>query len=192
MAEEDCTRYHREMSDTDILAAKGPDIPAPQRPMNSPPRILVVDDEAALRGLVTSALVESGYHVDVAEDGADAWEALQVNHYDLLITDNNMPKMSGVELLQKLHAARHGLPVIMATGNLPKEEFTRKPWLEPAATLLKPYTLADLLNTVKTVLRAISGCRQQIEPGQAGCQPTDCNFDGRLMADSTLPGPKFI
>ena len=99
-------------------------------------------------------LIDSGYHVDAAEDGAVAWDTLQVNSYDLLVTDNDMPKMSGVELIKKLHAARVALPVILATGSLPKEEFTRHPWLQPAATLLKPYTAVEFLGTVKNVLRA--------------------------------------
>jgi DNA-binding response OmpR family regulator len=172
------------MSDTDILPTKAADNPSLQGPMNPPHRILVVDDEDSIRQLVTSTLVYSGYHVDAAVDGADAWEALQVKHYDLLLTDNNMPKVSGVELLQKLHATRHALPVILATGNMPKEEFARKPWLQPAATLLKPYTLADLLKTVKAVLRAIGASRAQIELGQAGRQPMDGNFDGHPIADT--------
>ena len=56
-------------------------------------------------------------------------------------------------MLKKLRAARMALPVIMATGTLPTEEFTRYPWLQPAATLLKPYTGEEMLKTVKKVLR---------------------------------------
>jgi DNA-binding response OmpR family regulator len=119
----------------------------------SPPhRILVVDDEPLVRNLNTRMLIDSGYHVDAVEDGAVAWDALQVNRYDLLVTDNNMPKMSGVELITKLHAARIVLPVIMATGGSPHQEFIRQPWLQPAATLLKPYTVAEFLGTVRSVL----------------------------------------
>jgi len=44
------------------------------------------------------------------------------------------------------------LPVVMATGTLPKEEFTRQPWLQPAAMLPKPYTAEEMLRTVKKVL----------------------------------------
>jgi FixJ family two-component response regulator len=68
-----------------------------------------------------------------------------------------MPKVSGVELLKKLCAVRMDLPVIMATGTLPKEEFARYPWLQPAGTLLKPYTGEDMLRTVKRVLREDAG-----------------------------------
>jgi DNA-binding response OmpR family regulator len=129
-----------------------------------PCRILLVDDEPHIRQLNTGALIHSGYHVDAAEDGAAAWEALGADSYDLMITDNNMPRLTGVELLKKLHATRMVLPVIMATGELPTEEFTRYPWLQPAATLLKPYTTAELLGTVKKVLRATDSAPGQFEP----------------------------
>jgi DNA-binding response OmpR family regulator len=120
---------------------------------NPPPRILVVEDDVLIRKLNTRLLLGSGYEVDAAADGAAAWRALNADNYDLVITDNNMPKVSGVELLKKLRAARMALPVIMATGAFPHEEFTRCPWLQPAATLLKPYTPAEMLSTVEKVLR---------------------------------------
>jgi len=115
-------------------------------------RILVVEDESAMRNLIASALLQSGYAVDAAEDGAEAWKAIQVKDYDLLITDNNMPKVSGVELLEKLHAEAKPLPVIMATGEAPEHEFRRRPWLQPKATLIKPFAIAELRETVKRIL----------------------------------------
>ena len=119
---------------------------------HSPRRILVVDDDITSRRLETAVLVRSGYQVDVAEDGAAAWTALNTEHYDLLITDQNMPKVTGVELLKKLHGTRVALPVIMITGVLPQDEFARFPWLQPAATLLKPYSSEKLLGAVKQIL----------------------------------------
>lgn len=116
-------------------------------------RILVVEDDLSIRQLNTEMLKRAGYEVDAAEDGAAAWEALNAGSYDLLITDNVMPKVTGVKLLEKLRAARMALPVIMATGALPTAIFNRCPWLQPAAALLKPYTAAEMLRTVKKVLR---------------------------------------
>ena len=124
-----------------------------QLPTNPPHRILVVEDEEDIRRLNFEVLIHHGFHVDAAEDGAVAWHALNTDYYDLLITDHDMPHVTGVELLKKLHGARMDLPVIMATGALPQSEFTRYPWLHPAATLLKPYTVAELLGTVRAVLR---------------------------------------
>jgi DNA-binding response OmpR family regulator len=113
----------------------------------------VVEDDGDIRRLNTEALTHYGYSVDAAEDGAMAWDALQLNGYDLMVTDNEMPKITGIDLLKKLYAARRAVPVIMATGALPADEFTRHPWLEPAAMLIKPYTIGELVLIVREVLR---------------------------------------
>jgi DNA-binding response OmpR family regulator len=117
-------------------------------------RILVVEDDADIRRLNADVLTSSGYQVDAAEDGAAAWAHLQLNGYDLLITDNEMPIVTGVELLKRLRAAHMALPVIMATGTLPEEEFQRYAWLHPDAMLRKPYTVDELVGTVREVLHA--------------------------------------
>ena len=116
-------------------------------------RILVVDDESAIRGLMSTVLAGSGYDVDTAEDGAVAWEALQAKPYDLLITDHNMPKITGFELLKHLRSACMALPVVMVAGNLPAQELAENPSLKFEATILKPFTLAELLETVTNVLQ---------------------------------------
>jgi DNA-binding response OmpR family regulator len=129
-----------------------------------PCRILLVDDEPHIRQLNTGALIHSGYHVDAAEDGAAGWEALQANSYDLMITDNNMPRLTGVELVRKLRAAHMALPVIMATGRLPTEELAQNPSLQLAALLPKPFSIGELLETVRAVLRATDSAPGQFEP----------------------------
>ncbi|MGD1089476.1 MAG: GNAT family N-acetyltransferase [Verrucomicrobiota bacterium] len=125
-----------------------------QRESNPPHRILVVEDNRDLRQINATVLFHAGYTVDVAEDGAAAWQSLNANRYDLLITDNNMPKLTGIELIKKLRSARMGLPVIMATGTLPTQELAKNPWLEPVATLVKPYIAYQLLDKVKDVLHS--------------------------------------
>jgi CheY-like chemotaxis protein len=127
-------------------------------------RILVVDDEPDICCLSSEVLIHSGYDVDAAADGAAAWEALQTKAFNLLITDHNMPKVSGVELLKKLRAARIELPVIMTTGTLPTRELALLPQLQPTAVLLKPYTVEELLGTVTKVLRATSSAFGRLEP----------------------------
>ena len=119
---------------------------------HSPQRILVVDDDADIRQLETEILTGSGYQVDTAEDGAAAWAALRFNSYDLLITDNDMPNLSGVELLENLLLDHNGMPVILVSGTLLTEELDRHPWLQVEATLHKPYSVADFLGAVETVL----------------------------------------
>lgn len=153
-----------------LASPAGETVNAPVKLLPEPDhRILVVEDDYDIRRLNTEVLMLHGYHVDAAEDGAAAWAALQQEGYDLLITDHDMPRVTGVELLKKLHGARMDLPVIMATGAFPESEFTRYPWLQPAATLLKPYTLDELLNTVREVLRAVEDVCQR--PGQRSTPP---------------------
>lgn len=124
-----------------------------QRRLSRSMRILVVDDESAVRALMAAILVGCGYHVDTAEDGAVAWEALRTKPYDLLITDQNMPRKTGVELVKNLRSAHMAMPVVMVAGVLPVEELAQNPSLELSATLLKPFALDELLATVTNVLQ---------------------------------------
>jgi CheY-like chemotaxis protein len=134
------------------------------RPPNPPRRILVVEDNDDIRALNTEVLLQFGYHVDTATDGANAWDALKSHDYQLVVTDNEMPNVTGVELLKLLYSARMALPVVMATGALPKDDFRHCPWLLPAALLLKPYTLLELVRTVQGVLRVTDGVGAQFAP----------------------------
>ena len=140
---------------------------SPPREVNPPGRILVVDDDSDIRGINATVLDHAGYRVDTADDGECAWEALGVSRYDLMITDNNMPNLTGMQLLRRLHATRRALPFIMATGIMPEEEFTQCPWLQPAAKLIKPYTVEELLGVVEKVLRKADGIdtRSQVRRG---------------------------
>lgn len=123
-------------------------------PKNSPlRRILVVDDEPDRRQLSVDIMVSANFEVHAAVGGAHGWESLRAKHFDLVITDNQMPRMTGVELIAKLRYTRLPLPVIMATSQLPTWEFECKPWLLPDATLQRPFSNDDLLATVKKVLR---------------------------------------
>jgi DNA-binding response OmpR family regulator len=135
-----------------------------QKQLNHRQRILVVEDDEDIRRLNAEVLSGSGYKVDAAADGAIAWDTLNLNSYDLLVTDNNMPKVSGVELLKKLRAARMALPVILVSGTMPTNALNRHPWLQVDATLLKPYTPDELLAAVRKVLYATDGIHAQTGP----------------------------
>jgi len=128
-----------------------------ENPPTLPQRILVVNDDPQIRQLCTEVLLHCGYRVDVAEDGAIAWEHLLLNQYDLLMTDNNMCRLTGIGLIKKLHATRLALPVVLVSATLPTEEIARHPWLQIGATLLKPFTTTDLMGTVRKLLPARVG-----------------------------------
>jgi DNA-binding response OmpR family regulator len=141
--------------DNEISKAKKPAGASGQ--INPPFSILIVDDDHATRQLSLDLLAGSGYNVEGVKDGAAGWEALQTNDYDLVVTDNKMPKMTGIEMMAKLRAARMTVPVIMATGILPTHEFVHRPWLKPDAMLQRPFSNEDLLAAVKKVLGSGDG-----------------------------------
>jgi len=131
-------------------------------------RILVVDDESAICSLIRDVLVHSGYQVDTAKDGAAAWEALRRKQYDLLITDNQMPKITGLELVRYLRSASLAIPVILISGYLPKQAKALTASLRITATLTKPFGVLELLKTVK---KALGVDKHLTKRARHGCEP---------------------
>lgn len=115
-------------------------------------RVLIVDDEDNDRDLNSRILIRAGYEVVGAADGDAAWEAIQTQHFDLMITDNSMPKVTGVELVNKLHAAGTKLEIVLLTGEFPDNQFDRFPWLRNIVILTKPLANREILSVVKKIL----------------------------------------
>jgi DNA-binding NtrC family response regulator len=126
--------------------------------------ILVVDDDTGIRQLGTEVLIRHGYQVDAAKDHTAGWKALQTHTYDLLITDLDMPRLSGLKLVKKLRDARLAVPVILASGTMTPQELNRNPWFHLSGALLKPVSPDQLLQTVQAALHAPDGAREQIAP----------------------------
>ena len=91
-----------------------------------------------------------------------------MNNYDLLVTDNDMPGFTGVEILSKLRDAHIGLPVIMVTSVIPDQEFAKRPLLMPDAILRKPFVIDELLKKVKTILAEPLACAGEPEGSDYG------------------------
>ena len=120
---------------------------------NGSPRILLLDDELDLWWTDNVAgLTEAGYDVDTAEDGDDGWRAIQSRNYDLLITDNKMPKLSGLQLIRRLRSTQNAIPVILASSLLPVDAERQRRDLQITAMLEKPLSPAKLLRAVKAAL----------------------------------------
>ena len=119
-------------------------------------KILVVDDEPQNLHLYAEILKGCGYLVDTALDGEAAWLELQVENYDLIITDNCMPKMTGMDLVTVLRDANLTTPVIMSTGRPPGDKFILESRLQPFLVLEKPHEIKQLLTAVDKVLPAPS------------------------------------
>src|SRR5580765_4338045 len=120
----------------------------------NPPRSLVVDDNVDIRDFSAWVLTAYGYWTDTVADSANAWKALRTRSYDLLITDHTMPKVTGIELVRALRSERMTLPVVLMSGTLPEEALVQNSSLQLAGTLLKPFTMKELVGTVTKVLYA--------------------------------------
>jgi CheY-like chemotaxis protein len=126
-------------------------------------RVLLADDEAAFRCCVNIYLSRAGYVVTEVADGKQALEALQAGPYDLLITDQQMPNLTGAELISRLRLAGMNLPVIVAASDLEPfnaSEFSR---LKIAALLQKPFGLDELRRALDQSLSPLLAC-PQLEP----------------------------
>lgn len=92
-----------------------------------PSRVLVVDDSITVREVERKILENYGYKVDVAINGIDAWNAIRTNHYDLIITDVDMPRMNGIELVTQIrnHPNFNSLPVIIVSYKDREEDYLK-------------------------------------------------------------------
>ncbi len=125
-------------------------------------RILVVDDEAAIRETVGYALRGEGYDVSDAAHGEEALEAARSNGFDVLILDLMLPKLSGVEVCRRLRA-ESDVPILLLTAK--DAEVDRVLGLEAGADdyVTKPFSIAELVSRVRAILR-----RRQLDRSASG------------------------
>jgi two-component system chemotaxis response regulator CheY len=120
-------------------------------------RVLVVEDSATMRGFVTAALESAGpYSVTQAESGFQALKVLPRAHYDLIITDINMPDINGLELVRFIREseAHRSTPLIIISTDGRDVDRDRGLKLGANAYLVKPFAPEKLLETVRSVLAA--------------------------------------
>lgn len=134
---------------------------APPRPLvtpqeRRPSRILCVDDEAAIREILQLLFGRQGHAVDIAPDGIAAWELLcrSPGAYDLVITDNEMPRLGGMALVRRLRESNFGGRVIVYSSSLSDADIrTLRAWAIDAI-VEKGGPAVKLLDTVNAVLDA--------------------------------------
>jgi len=118
-------------------------------------RILLCDDEIHILRAAEFKFQRAGYDVQTAGDGQEAWEAIQAQKPDILITDCQMPRLDGLGLVQRVrqNPDTEDLPVLMLTAKgyeLSHEEVAEK-W-QVMAVIAKPFSPRELLTMVNTIL----------------------------------------
>jgi putative nucleotidyltransferase with HDIG domain len=117
-----------------------------------PARVLVVDDETPVRAMIAAALEREGYTVELAGGGREALDALELNTFNLVLTDIVMQDVNGIALLERIHALQPNLPVVMVTAvhdiSVAIDSMRRGAY----DYLLKPFERDQLLSTVSRAL----------------------------------------
>lgn len=116
------------------------------------PRILVVDDEQAVRDLLSKTLTMADYDVDAADDGPSALEKMRAVEYDLLITDLKMPGMDGLSVIREARKLAADLRVIIITGYSTEASAIEAINLGVSGYLTKPFRLPRILEAAARAL----------------------------------------
>jgi excisionase family DNA binding protein len=109
------------------------------------PRVLIVDDEATIRDLLSKTLALAEYDVDMAPDGRTALERLRIIPYDLLITDLKMPGVDGLTVIREARRLKADLPVIIITGFSNEASAIEAVNLGVSGYLTKPFRVPRVL-----------------------------------------------
>jgi two-component system chemotaxis response regulator CheY len=122
-------------------------------------KFLVVDDFSTMRRIVRGLLKEIGcINAEEAEDGAQALAKLRAQAFDFVVSDINMPNMTGFELLKAIKAdpALKHLPVLMVTAEARKEDIVLAARMGAAGYIVKPFTKATLQDKVEKIMLRLS------------------------------------
>src|SRR5438034_2803872 len=129
--------------------------------MKSQPKILLIEDDASIVGGLKKELQVEGYEVAVAERGDKGLAQAKAQPFDVVITDLKMPGLSGLELVEQLHASKPKLPIILMTAFGTTETAIEATKLGAYDYLLKPFDMAELLDLVA---KAVACNRLMSEP----------------------------
>jgi len=137
--------------------------------MKTKPKILLIEDDASIAGGLKKELQSEGYAVAVAMRGDEGLTLAIEQACDVVLTDLRMPGLSGLELIQQLHAAKPKLPIIMMTAFGTTETAIEATKLGAYDYLLKPFDMGELLDLVA---KAVASGRLMSEPLEIGRAPS--------------------
>ena len=149
-----------------------------------PARILVCDDAGAIQRAVSFKLTRAGFDVETASDGMEALEAIRRNRPDLLITDCQMPRMDGFELIQHLRSSPETatLPIVLLTARgFEFDHEQAKKELHVYDVLAKPFSPRELVQLIHQALNdAGAGKVNDLRPSAQDAQESSNSFQTML------------
>jgi two-component system KDP operon response regulator KdpE len=118
-------------------------------------RILIVDDEAAIRRALRPPLTELGFQINEASRGEEALQQLQAGNIDVVLLDINMPGIGGIETLRRIRAMAPRLPVLMLTVREGEEQKVEALELGADDYITKPFSVRELIARIRTAHRRV-------------------------------------
>lgn len=121
-------------------------------------KILIVDDFSTMRRIVKNLLGDLGYsNTTEADDGKTAWPLLQSGNFDFVVTDWNMPGMSGIDLLRAIRGdeALKTLPVLMVTAEAQRDQIIDAAKAGVSGYIIKPFTAATLKEKLDKIFQRL-------------------------------------
>lgn len=143
------------------------------------PRILVVEDEPSVRDLICDALNLAGYLPTPATDGFEASQLLRAGVFDLIVTDINMPKVDGYELVERIRARGNQTPVLFLTARNEKPDVARGLKLGADDYVTKPFGLEELTLRIAAILRRTNKTTEV--PAILTCGPVTANLSSYIV-----------
>jgi DNA-binding NtrC family response regulator len=144
-------------------------------------RILIVDDDHAMRLALSESLESCGYSIESAENGGDALNLFSKTNFDLVVTDMRMPGMTGIEVLKGVKNMAPDVPVILITAYGTVSNAVEAMKEGAAEFIMKPFSLEDIESTIRNVLTA-AGTSPLGKPAESHDAPKIITKDPRLLA----------
>ena len=116
-------------------------------------RLLIVDDDEAIRSFFAEIFAEDDYWIESAADGEEAMRRIAANSYDVVVTDLCMPRMDGLRLIREIQKVRAGTTVLAITGYGTIKDTVSLMKNGAFDVLSKPFSLDEIARLVRTALR---------------------------------------
>jgi DNA-binding response OmpR family regulator len=144
-------------------------------------RVLIVDDDEGIRCLVSTVLSRSGYLVETADSGSEGLAKIALIHYDAMLLDLMMPKMSGFDVLVELRTSRNRPAAVIVMSAAPRDVIAGARCSDVFATLQKPFDIDLLVTSVAAAIlarpiaalsesRCVGGVRDEVEVRPVGTE----------------------
>ena len=159
--------------------------------MENKGRVLVVDDDLAIRKLLERIAKRAGFEVETAKDGAEALEMIEAGDYDIALVDLMMPRLSGYELVQRI-STRERRPVVIVATALTSGDLATVDDTMVRRVIRKPFDVQAVVTSLVEAMQHVAAKRAMLtvaDPAEPAPQPEDEEKPAEAAAPVILEAP---